>query len=82
MRVAIAPDNPAADVFVQAGQDLGYSKTDLNGRFTEGFDLIYSNIKFGRRHGAYEAYIRPIRKRRSLTIVKFAHVNKVGNSSG
>jgi len=77
MQIGIAPYNSTADIFVQAGQDLGYSKTDLNAPFTEGFDLIYSNMKYGRRAGAYEAYIKPARKRRNLTIIKFAHVNKV-----
>ena len=36
MRVTIAPESSTAEVFVQAGQDLGYKQMDLNGRFTEG----------------------------------------------
>ncbi|CAG7834533.1 unnamed protein product, partial [Allacma fusca] len=77
MNVEIVPDKSNGDVFVGAGQDFGYPKTDLNGRFTEGFDNIYYNIKNGRRHGTYPAYLKPIMNRYTLTIEKFAHVNKI-----
>ncbi|CAG7642663.1 unnamed protein product [Allacma fusca] len=77
MHIAPPPFVGTSPLFVKAGKDLGYDMVDVNGKFNEGFDFISYNIKFGRRHGAFQAYLRPISRRRSLTVVKFANVHKV-----
>ena len=42
-----------------------------------GFDYIYSTIKKGERQAPVRAFLDPVRKRKSLTIRKFAFVSKV-----
>ncbi|ODN03623.1 Glucose dehydrogenase [FAD, quinone] [Orchesella cincta] len=63
--------------FVAAANELGYRTTDLNAPFDEGFDIIRYAIKNGVRQAPYKAFLEPIRSRSTLTIMKFAHVNKI-----
>ncbi|CAG7718406.1 unnamed protein product [Allacma fusca] len=77
VRIEVPPYHPLSDTVVNAANELGYAKVDLNGYYTEGFDAIYYPIKNGRRHAAYRSYIRPARRRKNLSIYKFAHVNKI-----
>lgn len=73
-----APDyTGTAAEFIRAGQEFGYPNRDLNAPFTEGFDVLRYPIKGGRRQSSYKAFIEPIRTLPNLTIMKFAHVNKV-----
>jgi choline dehydrogenase-like flavoprotein len=66
-----------AEIFVEAAQQMGYPRADLNGNFTEGFDVVFYPIKNGRRFGVYGAVINTVRTRPSLTIRKFSMVKKV-----
>lgn len=57
--------------------ELGYPNVDLNAPHAEGFDVIRYPIKNGVRQAPYKAFLEPIRNRPSLTIMKYARVNRV-----
>jgi len=104
MKIERPPYAGMGEIFVQAAQDMGYPRTDLNAPFKEGmgiflllcnsdilcyfriiliiidhsgFSPIYMPMKDGRRGGTYKVFLEKARQRPSLTIYKFAHVNKV-----
>lgn len=66
-----------AEIFVQAATELGYPHADLNGNYTDGFDVVNYPIKNGRRFGVYGAMINAIRTRPTLTIRKFSMVKRI-----
>lgn len=65
--------NPLYRAFIQAGVDAGYQKTeDYNGYQQEGFGPKYMNVEDGVRASTGYAYLRPIKNRQNLHIVKNA----------
>jgi choline dehydrogenase len=61
--------NPLFPAFFAACKEAGYHLTeDVNGYRQEGFAPFDRNIHKGRRLSASQAYLRPIRGRRNLTI--------------
>ncbi len=65
--------NPLYRAFIQAGVEAGYAKTeDYNGFQQEGFGPKYMNIADGIRASTGYSYLRPIRRRHNLHIVKHA----------
>ena len=61
--------NPLFGAFFAACQEAGYRLTeDVNGYRQEGFAPFDRNIHRGRRLSASQAYLRPIRSRKNLTI--------------
>jgi choline dehydrogenase len=61
--------NPLFRAFFAACQEAGYLLTDdVNGYRQEGFAPFDRNIHRGRRLSASQAYLRPIRGRRNLTV--------------
>lgn len=71
-----------ADPLVRAmeatAQGLGYPVTDdFEGEQPEGFGLPDLTVRKGWRASASQAYLRPARRRRNLTVVTSAHVSRV-----
>ncbi|ODM93031.1 Glucose dehydrogenase [FAD, quinone], partial [Orchesella cincta] len=66
-----------SEEFITAGQELGFKHVDLNDNFVEGFDVNYFPIHNGVRQAPYQSYLKTARNRKSLTIRKFAHVNRI-----
>ncbi|CAL8099563.1 unnamed protein product [Orchesella dallaii] len=66
-----------SEEFITGGQELGYKHVDLNDNFVEGFDVNYFPLHKGVRQAPYQAYLTPARNRKSLTVRKFAHVNRI-----
>lgn len=65
--------NPLYKAFIQAGVEAGYAETeDYNGFQQEGFGPKYMNVSDGIRASTGYAYLRPIKHRRNLRIVKYA----------
>ncbi|MFK7863272.1 MAG: choline dehydrogenase [Pseudohongiellaceae bacterium] len=65
--------NPLYRAFIDAGVDAGYHKTkDYNGYQQEGFGQKYMNIQKGIRASTGYSYLRPVRHRQNLKIVKHA----------
>ena len=61
--------NPLFTAFFAACQEAGYHLTeDVNGFRQEGFAPFDRNIHRGRRLSASQAYLRPIRGRKNLTV--------------
>ena len=61
--------NPLFTAFFAACQQAGYELTeDVNGYRQEGFAPFDRNIHRGRRLSAAQAYLRPVRGRRNLTV--------------
>ena len=80
LRVSESPlEDSVYDMFVQAGVDAGYRKTnDFNGAQQEGFGPYQRTIHDGERWSASFAYLRPIENERpNLTIMSTALVSRV-----
>ena len=61
--------NPLFGAFFAACQEAGYHLTeDVNGYRQEGFAPFDRNIHRGRRLSASQAYLRPVRRRKNLTV--------------
>ncbi|MFM0154944.1 GMC family oxidoreductase N-terminal domain-containing protein [Paraburkholderia sediminicola] len=66
------------DVFVKAGVEIGLPyNPDPNGERQEGIGRIQATQKDGWRHSTSQAYIRPVRGRKNLTIVTDAYCERV-----
>ena len=61
--------NPLFGAFFAACQEAGHHLTeDVNGYRQEGFGPFDRNIHRGRRLSASQAYLRPVRRRKNLTV--------------
>lgn len=71
--------NPTSKTFLDACEELGYPRTnDFNGPNMEGAGWHHVNIKDGKRHGAYAAYLEPIiGKRTNLTVSNNSYTTKL-----
>jgi choline dehydrogenase len=71
--------NPTSAAFIEACVELGYPRTDdFNGPNMIGAGWHHLNIKDGKRHGANEAYLEPIRgSRTNLTVISNAQATKL-----
>jgi len=55
--VTHCPPTELTPLFMQAGQELGFSVTDYNGEQQEGFSVVQSNVKNGIRSSAAHEYL-------------------------
>jgi 4-pyridoxate dehydrogenase len=70
--------DPLVDAYIAAGLAAGYPSTDdYNGAQQEGFGLVQSMIRDGRRVSASTAYLRPALTRRNLSIAVHALATSV-----
>lgn len=70
--------NPLFGGFFAAAQEAGYPLTDdVNGFRQEGFAAFDRNVFKGQRLSASRAYLRPVMKRKNLTVLTRALANKV-----
>ena len=70
--------DPLGHAFIEAGVAAGYPRTDdYNGAQQEGFGLLQSTIRDGRRCSAADAYLRPALQRPNLRVAVNAHVTRV-----
>ncbi len=66
------------DAFVQAGVEAGYkANPDYNGAEQEGFGYYQTTMKDGRRFSAADAYLKPARGRKNLTVQTGAFAQRV-----
>jgi choline dehydrogenase-like flavoprotein len=67
--------DPLVSACVEAGLSAGHPFTnDYNGEQQEGFGILQSTIRSGRRSSASEAYLHPVLTRPNLTVVTRALV--------
>jgi choline dehydrogenase len=70
--------NLLSDVFIEAGQELGYPKNeDFNGKEQDGFGHFQVNHINGERCSVVVAYLDPASERANLTIEINAQVEKI-----
>jgi choline dehydrogenase len=70
--------HPLCHRFLATGQALGYPVTDdFNGPAPEGFGIYQITTRRGRRDSTANAWFRPARRRRNLTLVARAQVVRV-----
>src|SRR5690242_5013404 len=70
--------DPLYQAWIDAGKAAGIPHTeDYNGSSAEGFGNSQYTIRNGRRSSTANAYLKPARKRRNLTVVTGAHVTRV-----
>ena len=61
--------NPLSDVFIQGAEQAGFARNrDFNGPAQRGFGLYQVTQRNGRRCSAAAAFLKPIKRRRNLTI--------------
>lgn len=78
LTVETPPDPaPVAQVWNEAGAQMGYPVRDLNAKFQTGFMLPQGTVRRGGRCSTAKAYLRPARKRPNLHVITFAHVTKI-----
>ena len=70
--------DPIVEAFIQAGIAAGYpANPDYNAQAQEGFGLLQSTIRNGRRCSAAAAYLHPVLKRPNLHVVVRALATRV-----
>ncbi len=70
--------NPLYQAFINAGVEAGYPATDdFNGFQQEGFGAMHMNVDKGRRASTANAYLKPAKKRRNLTIISHVQAQKI-----
>jgi len=70
--------NPLTRAFVAAGVELGWTpNADFNGAEQEGVGVYQVTQKKGQRHSAADAYLKPARRRRNLTVLSRAHATRL-----
>jgi choline dehydrogenase-like flavoprotein len=70
--------DPLYEAWIDAGKAAGIPHTaDYNGKSAEGFGNSQYTIRDGRRASTANAYLRPARRRRNLTVVTGAQVTRV-----
>jgi choline dehydrogenase len=71
-------DQPLFETFIQAGVQAGYPYTsDMNGYQQEGFGPMDMTIFKGQRWSTSNAYLRPIKHRKNLTIQTNSLVHRI-----
>lgn len=70
--------NPLSSVFIEAGVQAGYGRTDdFNGPHQRGFALYQVTQRDGKRCSTAVAYLRPALGRPNLAVITGAHVLKL-----
>jgi choline dehydrogenase len=70
--------NPLTHAFVAAGVELGWPhNADFNGAEQEGVGVYQVTQKRGQRHSTADAYLKPARRRRNLTVLPRTHVTRL-----
>lgn len=70
---------PASTAFIEACQEAGIPRNrDLNGANYEGVDFFQINqTKEGQRCHSAASFLNPVLSRSNLTVITYAHVNKI-----
>jgi choline dehydrogenase len=77
VHISMVEHHPVSDAFLQALSGTGLKERDVNSGDQEGYSYVESAIKDGRRQSAAVAYLNPIKRRRNLTILTKALVEKI-----
>ncbi len=71
-------EDPLYDAWLEAAKSCGYPFTsDYNGEQQEGFGRGQFTIRDGRRSSSANAFLKPARGRKNLTVATNAHTTRV-----
>jgi choline dehydrogenase len=69
---------PYSSAFIDAARNVGIrTNNDYNGAIQNGAFHFQFNIKNGKRHSSAAAFLKPIMKRKNLTVLTHAQVQKI-----
>lgn len=77
LAVSYSQPTKLTDLFMKAGQELGYNITDYNGEDQEGFSIVQSNVRDGVRSSTSLEFLGRIEKRDNLHIAVKSIVTKI-----
>lgn len=70
--------DPLYDAWIAAGEASGYPfNPDYNGKQQEGFGRGQYTIRYGRRASSANAYLKPVRGRKNLSVAVNAHTKRI-----
>ena len=70
--------SPISRAFIESAKRVGLpAATDLNGAVPEGVGLMPYSVRHGERNSAFEAYLRPARSRKNLTVETAAFATRL-----
>jgi choline dehydrogenase-like flavoprotein len=70
--------DPLYDAWIAAGEAAGYPfNPDYNGKLQEGFGRSQYTIRYGRRSSSANAFLKPARGRKNLTVAVKAHTARI-----
>jgi choline dehydrogenase-like flavoprotein len=70
--------DPIYEAWIAAGEAAGYPfNPDYNGKQQEGFGRSQYTIRYGRRSSSSNAFLKPARGRKNLTIAVKAHTTRI-----
>jgi choline dehydrogenase len=70
--------HPLSSAFVESAIAVGMSRTDdFNGNEPEGAGFFQATMRRGRRCSSADAFVRPIQRRRNLTVLTSVHVTRI-----
>ncbi|CAG9836472.1 unnamed protein product [Diabrotica balteata] len=70
-------ESPLVDLFIKAGEELGYSHNDPDGKQQLGFSKVRATERRGRRCSTATAFIKPIMNRSNFNLQSGARVTKI-----
>ncbi|XP_053394293.1 glucose dehydrogenase [FAD, quinone]-like isoform X2 [Mercenaria mercenaria] len=82
LAVSYSPPTDLTNLFMKAGQELGYEITDYNGKDQEGFSVVQSNVRNGVRSSTCLEYLGKIGNRDNLHVTVKTVVSKVDIKNG
>lgn len=68
---------PIADIYLKAGQEMGYNVTDYNGESQEGWSLMQLNIRKGVRSSTSLEYLGRVNGRNNIHVAVNSFVTKI-----
>ncbi|XP_076249225.1 glucose dehydrogenase [FAD, quinone]-like [Calliopsis andreniformis] len=68
---------PLGVAFLQAGEEMGYDITDVNGAQQTGFAFYQYTMRRGTRCSAAKAFVRPIQLRKNFHLSLWSHVTRI-----
>ncbi|MEM7373102.1 MAG: choline dehydrogenase [Bacteroidota bacterium] len=75
--------NPLSEVFIQAGEELGYPRNeDFNGENQEGFGMYQVTHRNGARCSAADAFLHPASSRSNVQVEIHARVERIVFENG
>ena len=71
-------ENPLSPVFIEAAAQAGFPRNeDFNGPRQEGFGFYQTTTRKGSRSSSAEAYLKPVRSRKNLSVVTHALASRI-----